>query len=116
KSVKPLLNSIIYNLVSNAIKYRSHDRDLHVSIRTSEDPDYWVLQVADNGLGIDMALYGKDLFKMYKRFHENHEGKGLGLYLVKLQVESLDGFIEVTSEVDIGTTFTIYFRKGEGSV
>ena len=116
KSFKPLLNSIFYNLVSNAIKYRSHDRDLHVSIRTSEDPDYWVLQVADNGLGIDMALYGKDLFKMYKRFHENHEGKGLGLYLVKLQVESLDGFIEVTSEVDIGTTFTIYFRKGEGSV
>lgn len=112
QSVRPLLNSIIFNLVSNAIKYRSYERDLLVSIRTFETDTFHVLQVKDNGVGIDLALFEKDLFKMYKRFHKTQEGRGVGLYLLKLQVELLNGYVKVESTLDVGSTFTVYFRKG----
>jgi signal transduction histidine kinase len=110
-SVKPLLNSIIYNLISNSIKYKAYDRELSVSIRTFQNANFWMLQVEDNGLGLDMDLHQRDLFKMYKRFHKNLDGRGLGLYLMKLHVELLNGFIEVNSEVNVGTVFTVYLKK-----
>ena len=64
----------------------------------------------DNGLGIDLKQHRKRLYGLYQRFHDSPNSKGLGLYLVKTQLELLDGKIEVESEVGIGTTFTIYLR------
>jgi signal transduction histidine kinase len=67
-----------------------------------------VLAVADNGLGIDLDRFQGDLFKLYKRFHLSvNGGKGLGLYLVKQQVEKLNATIEVESKPGIGTTFRV---------
>ncbi len=110
-SVRPLIQSILYNLITNAVKYRNATRPCVIDITTSETDTHFILQVRDNGLGIDLSRYKKSLFKLYKRFHLHSEGKGLGLYLVKLQVESLGGTIDVESEVNHFTEFSISIKK-----
>lgn len=109
-SVKPYVSSILYNLVSNAIKYRDTSRKTIVKISSHKADEFLRIDVADNGLGIDTVKFKEKLFGMYKRFHSHTEGKGLGLYLVKLQAESLGGKIEVQSEPGVGTTFSVYLK------
>lgn len=109
-TVRPILDSILYNLLSNAIKYRSPQRNLEISIKTYKQNDFVILEIGDNGMGMNLDSYGKDLFGLYKRFHSHIEGRGLGLYLVKSQVESLSGRIEITSQLNVGTTFFLYFK------
>lgn len=110
-SVRPMVHSILVNLISNAIKYRSPDRELKVRIATRSNTEYTVIEVSDNGLGIDLEVFQQDLFKMYKRFHHHQEGKGLGLYLIKSQAESLNGFVEVNSQPGSGSTFKVHLKK-----
>jgi signal transduction histidine kinase len=112
-SVKPMVHSILYNLITNAIKYRSTQREPEIRVRSRSVENHFVLEVEDNGLGIDLRHHKENLFKLYKRFHFHTEGKGLGLYLVKLQSESLGGYIEVDSQVNRGTKFTVYLAKPE---
>ena len=69
-----------------------------------------VIVVADNGVGIDLEQAGADVFQLYKRFHPQHPGRGVGLYLTKTHVESMGGRIEVRSAVGKGTQFTITLR------
>lgn len=107
-TVKPIVQSILYNLANNAMKYRSPERPLRLTVSTSVVNDAIVLQVADNGLGINLALFENDLFKLYRRFHSHTEGKGMGLYLVKSQIEAIGGSIRVESELDKGTTFYVH--------
>jgi signal transduction histidine kinase len=109
-TVRPILNSILYNLISNAIKYKSAQRNLELKIKTYKSGDFVVMEIGDNGMGMNLDSYGKDLFGLYKRFHAHIEGRGLGLYLVKSQVESLGGKIEIKSQLNVGTTFFIYFK------
>ncbi len=110
-TVKPMLASILYNLVSNGIKYMSPVRKPFLKISTEENQEWIMLRVRDNGLGLDLKSQGENLFKLYKRFHFHTEGKGIGLYLVKMQVESLGGKISAASEVDAYTEFTISLPK-----
>ena len=110
-SIKPMVSSILYNLISNAIRYRSNERTPVIHIKSHENDDYYFLEVEDNGLGIDLNHNKDHLFRLYKRFHFHTEGKGLGLYLVKLQCESLSGTIDVESEVNRFTRFKIRLRK-----
>lgn len=110
-TVKPMLTSILYNLVSNGFKYISPQRKPTVYLSTFEDGETITLKIKDNGLGIDLKNQSDNLFKLYKRFHFHTEGKGIGLYLVKMQVESLGGKITATSEVDNFTEFTIVLPK-----
>jgi signal transduction histidine kinase len=112
-SVQPMVHSILYNLISNAIKYRSPERQPVVVISSREDEHYCILEVTDNGLGIDLERNRENLFRLYKRFHFHTEGKGLGLYLVRLQAEALGGYVHVESEINRFTRFTIYLRKPE---
>ncbi|CAN0510170.1 unnamed protein product, partial [Phaeothamnion confervicola] len=109
-TVRPILNSILYNLISNAIKYKSPQRGLELSVKTYKRDNFVVLEIRDNGMGMNLDSYGKDLFGLYKRFHSHIEGRGLGLYLVKSQVESLGGKIEIESQLNVGTTFFVYFK------
>ncbi|WP_299706380.1 CHASE domain-containing protein [uncultured Pontibacter sp.] len=104
------LRSIVYNLVSNAIKYRDPQRDPEVRINTFAEGDFVVLQVQDNGLGIKKGQQHK-LFNMFKRLHNHVEGTGIGLYIVKRIIENNGGRIEVESELGEGTTFRVYFRQ-----
>jgi len=112
-SVKPMLYSILYNLISNSIKYRSPERKPEISITTQNGSEHYIIQVKDNGLGIDIQRHKENLFKLYKRFNYHTEGKGLGLYLVKLQCEALGGRIEVKSELNKFTAFTVYLKHPE---
>lgn len=110
-SIRPMVSSILYNLISNAIRYRSSERTPVVQITSTENDDYYFLEVEDNGLGIDLNKNQDNLFKLYKRFHFHTEGKGLGLYLVKLQCESLGGVVTVESEVNRYTRFHVRLKK-----
>jgi len=102
------LYSSLFNLLSNSIKYRDAQRPLLVELTaTGEEGQEKVITFADNGLGIDLAQAGADVFQLYKRFHPTHPGRGVGLYLVKTHVESMGGRIEVSSQVGEGTQFTI---------
>ncbi|GAB3836010.1 PAS domain-containing protein [Hymenobacter jeollabukensis] len=102
------LQSIFYNLLSNALKYRHPDRAPVVRVRTTRtDEGAPVLLVQDNGLGLDVARYGPDLFQLFRRFHDHVGGSGLGLYLVNRIVQQAGGRIEVDSVVGEGTTFRI---------
>lgn len=112
-AVRPLLTSILYNLCSNAIKYRSPVRPLHLQVSTYTENDLIVLKISDNGLGLDLAQFNRNIFGLYKRFHTHTEGKGLGLYLVKLQAELLGGKVEVSSELHVGTTFLVSLKEPE---
>jgi len=105
------LESILLNLFTNAIKYRSPKRTLRVFVSSKEVGENIILIFKDNGIGIDLERNGDKIFGLYQRFHNHPDSKGLGLYLVKSQVESMGGTINVESEVDKGTTFTITFKR-----
>jgi sigma-B regulation protein RsbU (phosphoserine phosphatase) len=104
------LKSILYNLISNAIKYHSPKRKPVIHISMQEEIDYQVLTVKDNGLGIDMSKKEK-MFALFQRLHSHVPGTGMGLFIVKKMVENAGGKIEVESQIDAGTTFKIYFQK-----
>lgn len=101
------LYSVFFNLLSNAIKYRAEDRPLRVSVTATRAAAETHVVVADNGIGFDQAQAGDDVFRLYKRFHPTHPGRGVGLYLVKTHVASMGGHIAVTSRVGEGTQFTL---------
>ncbi|MBD3748037.1 MAG: ABC transporter substrate-binding protein [Sphingobacteriales bacterium] len=108
---KQYFESILLNLFTNAIKYRSPERKLKIEVSTTEIPDYILLKVKDNGIGMDLKKNGQKIFGLYQRFNPQIEGKGIGLYIIKSHIESLKGKIEVESELNQGTTFSIYFPK-----
>ncbi len=112
---KRFLHSILLNLLTNAIKYRSDKRKLVISINTHVKKDHTILYFSDNGLGMNMNKFGSKIFGLYQRFHSKIDGKGLGLYIIKSQIESMDGKIEVQSAPDVGTTFKISFTNGVSS-
>ncbi|WP_299120640.1 ATP-binding protein [uncultured Winogradskyella sp.] len=106
------MDSILLNLITNAIKYKHKDRDPVIKIRTYldfKDNDRVVLEIKDNGSGIDLKKFGDKLFGMYKTFHYNTDARGIGLFITKNQIESLNGEITVESELNKGTIFTIKF-------
>ena len=109
---KAYLYSVFYNLLSNSIKYRSPDRNLEVNVKCQGNNEKGVIiSFSDNGLGFDVDKAGDNIFKLYKRFHYNAEGRGIGLFLVKTHIEAMDGHIEVDSQVNKGTTFLIYLNR-----
>lgn len=110
-SLKPYIESIFLNLISNSIKYRHPDRRLHIAVRSASQNENIVLHFEDNGIGIDLKKNGENIFSLYKRFHFHVEGKGIGLFLVKTQVEALGGTVRVNSQIDRGTTFEISFKR-----
>ena len=102
--------SILYNLVSNAFKYRSPDRDCQIHVRTENVGGYVLLSVKDNGLGLN-DKHKKQLFSMFKRFHSHTEGTGIGLYIVKRIMDNAGGRIEVESTEGEGSEFKVFFRQ-----
>ncbi len=110
-SVRPMLQSIFYNLLSNAIKYRSSERKPEVHVASKAMKNTIEIIFTDNGVGFSLEAFKDKVFGLYKRFHTHTEGKGLGLFLVKLQVEALDGKVAVASEVNVGSSFTLTFPK-----
>ncbi|NMH29442.1 sensor histidine kinase [Flavobacterium silvaticum] len=108
---KVYLESTLQNLIGNAMKYKSPDRDPVIKVYTEVSNGQVVLHVKDNGLGIDLKRHGDKVFGMYQMFHKHPDAKGIGLFLTKAQIENLDGKISVSSDGHSGTTFSVRFAK-----
>ncbi|MFX1705398.1 ATP-binding protein [Chitinophaga sp. CC14] len=106
---KKNFRSIIYNLLTNAIKFRSPDRQLKIHINTRKENGFLLLEVKDNGIGIEQDKLGT-VFNMYKRLHPEMEGLGIGLFLVRKIVDASGGMTEVNSILHEGSTFKIFFN------
>lgn len=106
---KTYLESILLNLISNALKYRSPVRLPKIQVTTFVKNNRKILRVSDNGLGIDLDRHGEKVFGFKKTFHENSDARGIGLFLIKTQIETLGGTISVESKEGTGTTFTVTF-------
>ncbi|WP_170172661.1 PAS domain-containing sensor histidine kinase [Hymenobacter rigui] len=105
------LRSVVYNLLSNAFKYHHPDRVPVVQLRSGLADGYVVLEVQDNGLGLDLAQGQERLFGLFQRLHTHVEGTGIGLHMVKRMLENAGGRIEVSSQLGQGTTFRVYLRR-----
>lgn len=110
KTIPSYMESIFYNLISNAIKYRHPERDPVINLRSIMRGEYVQIDIADNGLGIDTEANKDHLFTLYKRFHSHVEGRGLGLYLVKTQVAALGGKIDLKSKQGSGSVFSVWVK------
>ena len=103
--------SIILNLITNSLKYKTPGLDLIIDIDVYAEGGYKVMTFKDNGIGIDLAKHGSRIFGMFNTFNGNRDAKGMGLFIIKTQVEAMRGKIELTSELGKGTTFIIYFNE-----
>lgn len=111
-TIKSYLHSIFFNLISNSLKYRQPTVAPMIKITSQKIDGKIVLLFEDNGIGIDLSTAREHVFGLYKRFHTDRaEGKGMGLYMVKTQVESMGGKISISSEVNAGTQFRIEFNS-----
>ena len=106
-----LLESILYNLISNAIKYKHPERKPIIEIKTDRVGEFKRIHILDNGIGIDLKKED-DLFSIFKRVNEQKdvEGTGLGLYMIKQMIELRGGKIEVESQPQLGSKFLVYLK------
>lgn len=110
-AIPAYLDSILLNLFTNAIKYKSPERTATLEIGYEIIKDYLVINFKDNGLGLNLEKNGHKIFGMYKTFHDNEDAKGIGLFITKNQLEAMEGKIEVESEVGQGSNFKIYLNE-----
>ncbi len=103
------LESIVLQLITNAIQFRCVSRDPDIRLYAERLPDDMVcLCVEDNGTGMDMNKVGDKIFGMYKTFHNGNHTKGLGLFVCKNQAEAMGGRIEAESEPGKGSVFKVF--------
>ncbi|GAA4364455.1 hypothetical protein GCM10023185_34020 [Hymenobacter saemangeumensis] len=105
------LRSVVYNLLSNALKFRHAERVPLVRISCRQVDGFTVLSVQDNGLGLEQSQQA-ELFTMFRRLHTHVDGTGIGLYMVKRSVENAGGHVEVESVPGVGSTFSVFFKRG----
>lgn len=103
--VEGYARSILTNLLSNSIKYRSN-RPLVITIHSEPSAKGIRLIYKDNGTGIDLSKNANEIFKPFRRFVSGGEGKGIGLYIIKAMVENNGGSVSLESQPDQGVTFT----------
>nr|WP_315251932.1 PAS domain S-box protein [uncultured Flavobacterium sp.] len=101
------LESILFNLISNAIRYSHPERKIVIYLKWKTENDKNYLEISDNGIGIDLAKNGNKIFGMYKTFSNDPSSKGVGLFITKNQIEAMGGSITVESKPNAGTTFKI---------
>lgn len=104
--VEGYLVSLFHNMLSNSLKYRQPDKKLEISVSSKLAGDFVQIQFKDNGMGMDLEKIGGKLFMPFNRFSDVAEGKGIGLYLIKGMIENNGGNVQVSSEINQGTTFT----------
>jgi len=104
------LRSVVYNLLNNAIKYRSPDRRLEIMVKAYVEDDFTVISITDNGIGIDKENY-ELIFNKFHRVQKTVEGNGVGLYLVRELLQAAGGQISLKSEIGKGSAFKIYLKQ-----
>ncbi|GGM84534.1 hypothetical protein GCM10010967_15540 [Dyadobacter beijingensis] len=106
------LESILMNLISNGIKYKKDGQHPMIRLRFyRNERGLKVLEYSDQGKGIDLSLHADKVFGLYKTFHKHEDAHGVGLFLIKNQIEAQGGNIQVFSKVDAGITFKITFNE-----
>ncbi len=110
KIVYTYLHNILLNLVTNSIKFRSEKTPL-IKMQTYKDDRFIYLEYEDNGIGVDLDKFGHKIFGLYKVFHPEKKGKGMGLFMVKTQMDNLNGEITLSSKVGKGTKFYLKFNN-----
>jgi signal transduction histidine kinase/ligand-binding sensor domain-containing protein len=108
--IEPYVFSVFYNVASNSIKYADVRKSPFIRIEAVQSDEHVSIRVTDNGVGFDASLLSQKLFKPYSRLNSNVEGKGLGLYLIKIEMESMGGEVDIESQPNVGTTVTLRFR------
>lgn len=103
------LRSVMYNLLHNALKFRSPERTPEVHIKSYLEPGFLVISVSDNGIGIE-EKHQRLIFNKYQRIEGAEDGNGVGLYLVNQIMRSSGGKVTLESEPDKGATFKIYIK------
>ncbi len=109
------LESILLNLLSNALKYTYPGRKPVIRLTTERRESQILLSVSDNGAGINLKRYGEHIFKLRKTFHKHPESRGIGLFMIKNQIEAMGGDITLTSREQEGSTFFITFNQAPSS-
>ncbi len=110
--IEPQIRSIFFNLIHNAVKYQNYNRQLYINVTTQQiSPKKIGITIEDNGIGIDTEKYKNDLFKPFKRFTNQREGTGIGLSIIKNTIETNGGTLQLDSQLDTGTTFTITLQE-----
>lgn len=102
------LESILYNLISNAIRYKHTDRKPIITIKLYKEKHKDVIEISDNGIGIDLVKNGDKVFGMYKTFSNNTDARGIGLFITKNQIDAMGGTLTLDSIPNVGSTFKIY--------
>jgi signal transduction histidine kinase len=105
------MESIFLNLITNAVKFQRPGNRPVINIKTTNKDNIVQLHFTDNGVGMDWQKVKNKIFGLYQKFHSNQDSKGIGLYLVHAQVNALGGSINLQTELDKGTTFTISFNS-----
>jgi two-component system phosphate regulon sensor histidine kinase PhoR len=109
------LRSILYNLVNNAVKFRSEERP-KIFISTYTENDFTVISVHDNGIGIAPQNQGPIFTKYFRIDEKKVEGTGIGLFLVREIVRNAGGRLVLESEIGKGSTFKIYLKSNHVAV
>ncbi|MFV8226329.1 PAS domain S-box protein [Christiangramia aquimixticola] len=104
------IESVLLNFITNALRYSHEERDSVIWIKGYKEENHWVLEIKDNGIGIDLKRHGDKLFGLYKTFSGRKDARGVGLFITKNQINAMGGDVEVESEVGIGTTFKVIFK------
>ena len=104
------LESIMHNLISNALRYCHAERNPRISIKGFQENNTYILEISDNGIGIDLDKNGDKIFGLYNTFSNSTNSRGIGLFITKNQVEAMGGRIKVKSEIGKGSTFKIYIN------
>lgn len=107
---KKNLRSILYNLLSNALKYRSPERKPEIHIESKTIEGYVLLSVRDNGMGIEPTQHNK-VFEFFKRLHTHVEGTGVGMGIVKKIMDNAEGKVTLDSTLGEGSVFTVHFKQ-----
>lgn len=111
KGINAYVESVFFNFISNAIKYRNEEKECFVEISAFETDKHIAIQFIDNGLGINLSKHRNKLFGMYNTFHKHSDARGIGLFITHNQVEAMKGKIDVESEINKGSCFTVYLLK-----
>ena len=102
------LELIVNNLLSNAFKYTESGQSITVTLK--EENGWLLLQVSDTGIGIPINKQGK-IFERFYQIESEHVGSGIGLSLVQRLIELHHGRIELDSEENKGSTFSVYLPQ-----
>ncbi|MCM4155359.1 PAS domain S-box protein [Gramella sp. AN32] len=104
------MESILLNFITNALRYSHQERDPVIKISAEKISDKWIMEIRDNGIGIDLDKYGEKVFGLYQTFTSNAESRGVGLFISKNQIEAMGGEIKIESCINKGTIFKILFK------